>query len=65
MHEPKLLTIEEAAAAAAMNKRTFRRRLSAGEIPTIRSYADRRVKLIHLDDLKRFMGEEEPIRKAS
>ena len=30
MNEPKLLTIEEAAATAAMNRRTFRRRLSEG-----------------------------------
>ena len=65
MNEPKLLTIDSAAAYAEMTKRTFRRRLSAGEIPTIRSYADRRVKLIRLEDLKRFMGDEVYMKQAS
>jgi hypothetical protein len=58
MSEPNLVSIDQAATLATMNRRTFRRRLAAGEIPTVRSFRDRRVKLISLTDLRRFMGEE-------
>jgi len=64
MNEPNLVGIDQAATLAQINPRTFRRRIAAGEIPTIRSFRDRRVKLIRLDDLKRFMGEKE-VQKAS
>jgi sugar lactone lactonase YvrE len=64
MSEPQLLTIDRAAVMAGMNERTFRRRIAAGEMPTLISPIDRRRKLIRLDDLRRYMGEV-PIKHAS
>jgi hypothetical protein len=65
MSEPNFVSINQAATLAGMNRRTLRRRLAAGELPTIRSFRDHRMKLIRVEDLRRFMGEEEEVQKVS
>jgi hypothetical protein len=59
LSEPKLLTIDRAAILAEMNERTFRRRIAAGELPTLTDPRDRRRKLVRLDDLRKYLGEVE------
>ena len=57
MTEPNLVSIDRAASMAAMNERTFRRRVAAGEIATLTDPRDRRRKLVRLDDLRKYLGE--------
>jgi len=64
MNEPRLVPINEAAALAGMNPRTLRRRVSDSSIETVRDPRDRRVKLIRIVDLERYMGEM-PLKRAS
>ncbi len=64
MAEPNLVSIDQAATLAGMNERTLRRRIAAGELPTMIDVRDKRRKLIRLDDLRKYLGEV-PMQKAS
>ncbi len=64
MTEPNLVSIDRAAIMAGMNERTFRRRIAAGELPTLTDCRDRRRKLVRLDDLRKYLGEV-PMQKVS
>ncbi len=63
MSEPNFVHIDRAAILAEMNERTFRRRIAAGELPTLTDPRDRRRKLVRVDDLRKYFGEV-PMREA-